>query len=56
MIELTADRCQITGPRSSDGTYKVMFEFGEYMAEQVAELLKIPQGTTIKVKVEYDRT
>jgi hypothetical protein len=54
MIDLIADKITIRGP-AVDGSYKVTFDAGEYQQVNVAELLKIPQGTTIKVKVDYDQ-
>lgn len=33
------DRIQISGPRSSDGAYKITFETGEYVVEDIAKLL-----------------
>lgn len=56
MIEFNADRISISGPRASDGTYKVTFETGEYQQQEIAELFRIPQGVVIKVKVEYEKT
>ena len=55
MTELTADKIKISGPKI-DGSYVITFECGEYQQQNVGELFKIPQGTTIKVKVEYEKT
>lgn len=52
--ELMADKVKISGPKV-DGSYLITFECGEYEQQHVAELLKIPQGTTIKVRVEYEQ-
>lgn len=54
MIEFSADKIKISGPKI-DGTYTVAFEAGEYEQEHVAELFKIPQGTIIKVHIEYEK-
>lgn len=52
-IQFKADHIQVSGPKASDGSYKVTFETGEYSQEQVAALLMIPQRTVITVSVEY---
>lgn len=48
--ELIADKIKVSGP-SIDGGWKVTFEVGEYMQEQVANLLKVPQQQSVKVMV-----
>jgi hypothetical protein len=51
IIEFGADKLKVYGPKS-DGGYTITFETGEYEQIKIAELLKIPQQTTMKVKVE----
>lgn len=50
-IEFNADKVKIYGPKT-DGGYTITFETGEYEQEKVAELLKIPQQTSLKIIVE----
>ncbi|GEM_PF-3403055 len=50
-VEFTADKVKISGPRV-DGTIAVTFDVGEYEAGKVADLLKIPPNTLLKVSVE----
>lgn len=54
MLEFQADKVTIKGPRV-DGSYVLSFEVGEYCQKQVAEVINIPQGTTLKVHVTYER-
>jgi hypothetical protein len=49
-IEFIADKVKVNGPRI-DGGYILSFEVGEYMQQQVSELLRIKQNTTLKVSV-----
>lgn len=49
-----ADKVKISGPRV-DGSYTVTFEVGEYMVESISELIKVPQQTNIKVRVEVEK-
>lgn len=49
-----ADRVMVRGPRASDGTLTVSIETGEYQREQVAEVVKIPPNTPVKVILEYE--
>jgi hypothetical protein len=49
-IEFIADKVKVNGPRI-DGGYVLSFEVGEYMQQQVSELLRIKQNTTLKVSV-----
>lgn len=50
-IEFGADGVKVSGP-NKDGGYTVTFSSGEYMQDQIAELLRIPQQTVLKVIVE----
>lgn len=52
-ISFGADKVKIRGPRV-DGSWVVTFETGEYEQDKIAELLKIPQNTEIKVIVEVN--
>jgi hypothetical protein len=52
-IEFGADGVKVSGP-NKDGGYTVTFSTGEYMQNQIAELLRIPQQTALKVVVEID--
>jgi hypothetical protein len=54
-ITFGADRVMVRGPRGSDGALIVTLETGEYQAEQVAEVIKIPPNTPVKVILEYDK-
>lgn len=51
-IEFGADSVRISGPRRTDGAYTVSFETGEYERERIADLLRIPQQTALRVRVE----
>jgi len=51
MIELIADKVVVRGP-NSDGGYSLTFYVGEYEQAKVAEVMKIPQMTALKVKIE----
>jgi hypothetical protein len=53
-ITFGADRVMVRGPRATDGALVVTLETGEYQAEQVAEVIKIPPDTAVKVTLEYD--
>ena len=58
MIELTADKVLIRGP-SADGGYTLTFYIGEYEQAKVAEVMRIPQMTEIKLQVyvaDYEGT
>jgi len=50
-IELDADKITFSGP-NVDGGYKITFHTGEYSQNQIAELMKIPQNTALKVTIE----
>ena len=54
MIELIADKLSIRGPKI-DGGYTITFDLGEYMQNQVSELLKLPQNKEIKIIIETNR-
>lgn len=51
MIEFLSDKVKVNGAKV-DGSYTVTFEVGEYEQDKVAELLRIKQGTLIKVVVD----
>jgi len=51
MIELTSDKVVVRGP-NSDGGYSLTFYVGEYMQDQVSEVMKIPQMTAIKLLID----
>jgi len=53
-ITFGADRVMVRGPRASDGTLTVTIETGEYQREQVAEVVRIPPNTPVKVTLEYE--
>ena len=44
----------VRGPRASDGALTVTLETGEYQREQVAEVVRIPPNTPVKVTIEYE--
>ena len=50
-VEFHADKVKLSGPKL-DGSWTVSFETGEYEQEKLAELLKIPQQTALRVTVE----
>lgn len=50
MITLIVDKILIRGPKI-DGGYSVTLEVGEYMKEQLSELIKIPTDETVQVIV-----
>lgn len=52
-IEFYADRVKVAGPDKDDG-YKVTFETGEYMQNQMAKILNLPTKTNLKVTVEVE--
>ena len=52
-IELTSDKVRVSGPRV-DGSFTVSFDVGEYEQAKVAELLRIPQQTVLKVVVKVE--
>ena len=45
------DAVRVRGPLSHGG-WSLTFECGEYMNDQIAELIKIPQGKVLKILVE----
>lgn len=53
MIKITIhpDQIKVRGPRV-DGGYTVVLELGEYERDKVAEIIKLPQGQSIKVTIE----
>lgn len=51
-VNFGADKVKISGPRI-DGSYSVTFETGEYEREKVADLLRVPPETSLKVEVTY---
>lgn len=53
MIKLIADKISINGP-SIDGSWKVTFELGEYMAPQVKKLMDLI-GKVIELKIDEKR-
>lgn len=53
-ITFGADRVMVRGPRASDGALTVVIETGEYQREQVAEVVRIPPNTPVKVTIEYE--
>ena len=53
-ITFGADRVMVRGPRASDGALTVVIETGEYQREQVAEVVRIPPNTPVKVTLEYE--
>lgn len=53
VAQFQADKVKITGPKV-DGGYSVVFECGEYMQKEIAELFKIPQQKVITVIVHID--
>ena len=50
-MEFTADKVKVSGPKV-DGSFTVTFEVGEYEAEKVSDLLKVPQNTLLKIRVD----
>lgn len=54
-IEILADGYSVSGPRA-DGSIKFTFSTGEYEMAKVAELLKIPRDTALKVSIEYPKS
>ncbi len=50
-IEFGADKVSISGP-SVDGGFRITFSTGEYEQDNIAELLRIPQQTALRVIVE----
>ena len=53
-IEFQSDSYQVSGPKATDGSYKVTLTTGEYEAQNIAKLLTIPQRVVVKVTVEYE--
>ena len=53
-IEFKSDRVKVSGPRV-DGSWVVCFDAGEYEQEKIAELLKIPQQTVLRVVVKVEK-
>jgi hypothetical protein len=49
-ITLTVDRLRISGPLI-DGGFRLSLDLGEYMAEQVAKLVTLPQQVPLEVTV-----
>jgi len=51
-ILLTADKIHVRGPKTTDNSYSITFEIGEYEREKVAELLRLTPGVIIQLTVE----
>lgn len=51
-IQFSADHIQVSGPKATDGSYRVVFETGEYEQQNVVQLLAVPQRVAVKVTVE----
>lgn len=55
ITQLESDKIVIRGP-SVDGGYAITFYVGEYMQDNVAGLLKIPQQTPITLMIHAENT
>ena len=53
MIELISDKVVIRGPQT-DGGYTITFYVGQYEQAKVAEVMKIPQMTEIKLLIDNE--
>jgi len=51
-LSFVADKVKIFGPKV-DGSFTVSFEVGEYEQEKIAELLRIPQQTPLRIRVKF---
>ena len=51
-IIIGCDRVSVSGPRESDGSYKIVFTTGEYQKENIAKLIIIPDQTEIELHVK----
>ena len=53
-IELIADRISGSGPKSTDGSYQLKLDLGEYMRLPYAQAIMIEPGKNIKVTIEVE--
>jgi hypothetical protein len=53
-IEFIADKLQISGPRSTDNSFVVKLETGEYNNDKMGDLLKLPPQTNLKITIETE--
>jgi hypothetical protein len=54
MIQFKSDRVSIRGPKSTDNSYVVSFDIGEYGRQGVQDLLGLELGQVLTVTVETD--
>ena len=54
-IKFHADRVSIRGPKSTDNSYVVTFECGEYTRQDVQALLGLEPGQVLTVTVEVEK-
>lgn len=53
-IEIRSDGYRVSGPRRTDKSYTVSFEFGEYQQVEVAKLMTIPTDAIMKITIELE--
>ena len=51
-IVIGCDRVSVSGPRESDGSYKITFTTGEYQKENIARLITLPNDVEIELNVK----
>ena len=54
IIEFSADKLKLSGPAFSDNSYKIELWIGEYEKQKLKDILDIPEGVVIKVRLEYE--
>lgn len=51
-IIIKCDGVKVSGPRESDGSYKITFTTGEYEKENMAKLFMLPPDVIIELHVK----
>ncbi len=54
MIQFKSDRVSIRGPKSTDNSYAVTFDCGEYTRQDIQALLGLEPGQVLTVTVGTD--
>jgi len=55
VITFKSDRVSIRGPKSTDNSYVVTFECGEYTRQEIQALLGLEPGQVLTVTVETEQ-
>jgi len=51
-IIVGCDHVNVSGPRESDGSYRITFTTGEYQKDNIAKLITLPSEVEIELHVK----